>query len=309
MSTRFDRLTLLETFVRIAERGSLSEAARDLGTSQPSVSRQLAALETRLGAALARRTTHDVTLTTDGLALLSDARRMLREWEAIEERHADSEVLKGTIRVIAPVALGQSLFVRATSQFLKDHPGLTIDWRLRDDTIRFAEEGCDCWLKVGLVPDDTLIVRELATVERLVVGTPDCLARNKDAALADLPWLTLGQFEGNRIELFDRAGGNSEIVSVKPKMASDNIFAVYEAALQGVGVAILPHWFVSRDLTAGILMDVAPDRRAARLPVNLALAPGVRRPARVDRFCEAVQSWCRAELGSSSGSPSGALGP
>ncbi len=298
MSTRFDRLTLLETFIRVAERGSLSEAARDLGTSQPSVSRQLAALETRLGAALARRTTHDVTLTTDGLALLSDARRMLRDWEAIEERHAEDELLKGTVRVVAPVALGQGLLVRAASQFLKDNPGVKIDWRLRDETIRFAEEGCDCWLKVGRVPDDTLIVRELARVERLVVGTPECRERHEGAALVDLPWLTLGPFEGNRIELFESEGAHPEVLSVKPKLASDNIFAVYEAALQGVGVAILPHWFVADDLRSGALMDVAPERRAARLPLNLALAPGVRRPARVERFCEAVQAWCKVELGS-----------
>ncbi|MEM6387547.1 MAG: LysR family transcriptional regulator, partial [Pseudomonadota bacterium] len=91
MNQRFDRLALLETFVRIAERSSLSEAARDLGTSQPSISRQLAALETRLGVVLARRTTHSVTLTPDGLALLEDARRMLGEWEAIEERHSEDD--------------------------------------------------------------------------------------------------------------------------------------------------------------------------------------------------------------------------
>ncbi|MEM8646599.1 MAG: LysR family transcriptional regulator, partial [Pseudomonadota bacterium] len=230
MSTRFDRLALLETFIRIAERGSLSEAARDLGTSQPSVSRQLAALEARLGVALARRTTHDVTLTTDGLALLRDARRMLQEWEAIEERHAEDQDLKGTVRVIAPVALGQGLLVRAASQFLKDNPGVEIDWRLRDETIRFAEEGCDCWLKVGRVPDDTLVVRELARVERLVVGAPECCDRHEGAALADLPWLALGPFEGNRIELFEREGARPEVFAVRPKLASDNIFAVYEAA-------------------------------------------------------------------------------
>ena len=175
MTTRFDRLALLEAFVRIAERKSLSAAARDLGTSQPSISRQLAALETRLGVVLARRTTHDLTLTPDGRTLLADARRLLGEWEAIEERHTQDKALRGTIRAIAPVALGQSLFVKAACQFMKSHPDVTVDWQLRDDTIRFAEEGCDIWLKIGRVPDETLVVRELARVERLVVGTPECL--------------------------------------------------------------------------------------------------------------------------------------
>ena len=295
MSTRFDRLALLETFVRIAERQSLSGAARDLGTSQPSISRQLAALEGRLGVVLVRRTTHDVTLTPDGLALLADARRMLGEWEAIEDRHGEDDALKGTIRVIAPVALGQSLLIKAAAQFMKDHPGITIDWRLRDDTIRFAEEGCDCWLKIGLVPDETLVVRELARVERLVVGTPDCLADHEGENLDAMPWLTLGSFEGNRIELFDESE-TPQTFSVTPRMASDNIFAVYEAVMQGVGIAIMPRWFVESDLDGGRLVDVKPALRAARLPVNLALAAGTKRPVRLAQFCNAVQDWCDVQL-------------
>ncbi|GFE66951.1 LysR family transcriptional regulator [Litoreibacter roseus] len=295
MSTRFDRLALLETFVRIAERQSLSGAARDLGTSQPSVSRQLAALENRLGVVLIRRTTHDVTLTPDGLELLADARRMLGEWEAIKDRHRKDDALMGTIRVIAPVALGQSLFIKSATHFMKDHPDVTIDWWLRDDAIRFAEEGCDCWLKIGSVPDDTLIVRELARVERLVVGTTECLAQHAGIDLEAMPWLTLGPFEGNRIELFDESG-TPKTFAVTPKMASDNIFAVYEAAKQGVGIAIMPRWFVASDLEDGTLIDVAPNLRAARLPVNLALASGTRRPARVEQFCEAVQDYCDVHL-------------
>ncbi|MEL7213414.1 MAG: LysR family transcriptional regulator [Pseudomonadota bacterium] len=295
MSTRFDRLTLLETFVRIAERQSLSGAARDLGTSQPSVSRQLTALEDRLDVVLVRRTTHDVTLTPDGLTLLSDARRMIGEWAAIEDRHSEDNELKGTIRVIAPVALGQSLFIEAASQFMKDHPNITIDWWLRDDTIRFAEEGCDCWLKIGPVPDETLVVRELARVERLVVGTPDFMMQHAGLDLNSMPWLTLGPFEGNRIELFDPRG-IQQTFSVTPKLASDNIFAVYQATRHGVGVSIMPHWFVASDLELGTLIDVAPNLRAGQLPVNLALASGTRRPARVEQFCNALQDWCDAQF-------------
>ena len=295
MTTRFDRLALLETFVRIAERKSLSGAARDLGTSQPSISRQLAALENRLGVILVRRTTHDVTLTPDGLALLVDARRMLGEWEAVEDRHNNNDALKGTIRVIAPVALGQSLFIKAAAQFMSDHPDVTIDWRLRDDNIRFAEEGCDCWLKVGPVRDDTLVVRELARVERLVIGSPQCLENCAGMEIHSMPWLTLGPFEGNRIELFDRRE-KVHSFAVTPKLATDNIFAIYEAALENIGIAIMPKWFVSEDLRNGKLVDVAPNLRAASLPINLAIASGTKRPVRVERFCEAIQDWCATHL-------------
>ena len=295
MSTRFDRLTLLETFVRIAERGSLSAAARDMATSQPSVSRQLAALEGRLGTVLVWRTTHDLTLTPDGAVLLADARRLLGEWEAIEERHAAGDELSGAVRVIAPVALGQGLFVRAAVAFMKEHPNVTVEWRLTDETIRFAEEGCDCWLKVGPMPDDTLVIRELGRVERMVVGTKSCLAGHVDGSLSALPWLTLGPFEGNRIELFD-GNGDERAFPVTPRMASDNIFALREGLLEGLGIAIMPRWFIAEELASGALVDAAPGLRAARLPVNLALASGTRRPARVVRFAAALEQWGRQML-------------
>ncbi len=295
MSNRFDRLALLETFIRIAERRSLSAAARDLGTSQPSVSRQLAALETRLGTVLARRTTHEVALTADGFALLSDARRMVAEWATIEDRTARDGPLSGAIRVIAPVALGQSQLIRAASRFMNDHPGVSVDWHLRDDQIRFSEEGCDCWIKIGPVPDDTLVVRELARVERLVVGTAELHDTHRGRAIREMPWLALGPFEGHQIELFD-GNGHAERFSVIPRMSTDNIFAVHEAVRSSVGVAILPRWLVADELRTGRLVDIAPDRRAASLPINLALAAGTRRPARVDRFSEAMADWFYSEF-------------
>lgn len=295
MSTRFDRLALLKTFVRIAERGTLSEAARDLGMSQPSVSRQLAALEDRLGTVLARRTTHDVTLTPDGLTLLADARRMLAEWEAIEERHHQGEALSGTVRVIAPIALGQSLLMGPTADFLKEHPDIQIEWKLRDGDLRFAEEGCDVWIKVGPVSDETLIVREVGQVERIVVGVP-CVSNGVEIqTLTDIPWVTLGPFEGNKIELFDSSGINDHF-EVRPRLTSDNIFAVSEAVRQGVGVAILPTWYVADDLNSGALVNVAPDYRAKQLSVNLAIASGTKRPKRVTSFCDAIFNWAKDSL-------------
>ncbi|MEO1104277.1 MAG: LysR family transcriptional regulator [Pseudomonadota bacterium] len=295
MNVRFDRLSLLETFVRIAERGSLSAAARDLNISQPSVSRQLAALEARIGVVLARRTTHDLALTPDGKALLADARRLLSEWEAIEDRHAGADAVRGTVRVIAPVALGQGLLVEPATAFLKAHPHTSLAWRLTDETIRFAEEGCDAWVKVGPVPDETLVVRELGCVERIVVGTPACLAAGGGGGLATLPWLTLGPFEGSRIELFD-GSGPVQSFKVTPRMASDNIIALRQAVLADLGVAIMPRWFVTGDLSAGRLMDAAPGLKAAHLAINLALASGTKRPARVEHFAAALEEWGRLNL-------------
>ena len=295
MSTRFDRLALLATFVRIVERGSLSAAARDLDVSQPSVSRQLAALEALLGRRLVRRTTHNLTLTPDGTEVLGDARRMLAEWEGLTERLSDADALRGTVRVVAPVALGQTGLMEAAVTFMGTHPEVTVDWRLTDAPTRFAEEGCDLWVRVGAVPDETLVVREIARVERLVVASPDVAARHRDQPPATWPWLALGPFEGSRIELHDRAG-TATTFAIDPVFATDNVVALLAAVCGGLGAAILPRWFVAEDLAAGALIDAFPDLRAARLPVNLALAPGTRRPARVERLAEAISDWAEARL-------------
>ncbi|MEO0887430.1 MAG: LysR family transcriptional regulator, partial [Cyanobacteria bacterium J06648_10] len=142
MSKSLDRLTLLETFIRIADAGSISAAARDLGLSQPSVSRQLAELESRFKAQLMRRTTHELSLTEAGAQLLSDARQLLDDWEALEEKHLDSgETLRGRLRVVAPVALGQLHLIDIALQFQQQHPLISLSWQLQDDDIRFAEAG------------------------------------------------------------------------------------------------------------------------------------------------------------------------
>ena len=120
-------------------------------------------------------------------------------------------------------------------------------------------------------------------------------ARREDAAIEDLPWLALGPYEGNRIELFDQAQ-TRRAFTVRPTLASDNIFAIYEAAKRGLGLAILPRWFVASDLEASTLIDAASNWRAASLPVNLAIAAGTKRPARVEQFCEALQTWASDHL-------------
>lgn len=296
MNTRFDRLSLLATFVRIAERGSLSGAARDLGVSQPSVSRQLAALEALMDAALVRRSTHSLSLTPDGATLLAEARRMLGEWEELEERLAGKDgELRGVLRIVAPVALGQRLFLRAVTGFAREHPKVSFEWRLTDQTIRFTEEGCDVWIRVGPVPDDTLVVRELARVERLVVAAPTLVETHADKALETWPWLALGPFEGNEIAL-TADGGSRHAFRIRPVFATDNIFALREAVEAGLGAAIMPRWLVGDSLADGTLVDAAPELRAAELPVNIALAAGTSRPSRVERFAAALADCAKENL-------------
>ncbi|MEM9385052.1 MAG: LysR family transcriptional regulator [Pseudomonadota bacterium] len=298
MSKAFDRLTLLSTFVRIAEAGSISEAARGLGLSQPAASRQLAELESRLRKQLITRTTHSLTLTEAGAALLVDARAMLGGWEALEERHHhDDGILRGSIHVVAPVAFGQTALARLAAAFLLENPALDVRWELDDRPIRFAEVGCDCWIKIGAVPDDTLIVRELGSVERLLVTAPTLRTgkgplRTPKAA-ESLPLVALAPFESGRIPLRHERGTRTTIFP-RPRLTTNNIVALKEAVLAGVGMAILPRWFVHDDLASGQLLDLLPRWRAPRLPINVAYPSSRYRPKRLVVFLDFLHRHIRS---------------
>ncbi|WP_299476058.1 LysR family transcriptional regulator [uncultured Roseibium sp.] len=296
MSKPLDRLGLLETFVRIAERGTISGAARDLGMSQGSASRQLKELEDRLGIQLIRRTTHSLALTEAGLDVLSDARSLISRWDTLEERHAgDTDILKGPLRVVAPVALGQLHLADIAIAFQVAHPNIMLNWRLEDEVIRFAEVGCDCWIKVGPVPDESLIVRRLGQVERLIVGTPsiaDRLEACTPEAASRLPFVTLTPFEGAKIGLKHSDGERFEL-SVNSSLATNNIMSLKHAVQSGVGAAVLPLWFVAEELENGALVDLLPNWRAATLDVNLAYLPARRQPRRLSAFIEALETGFR----------------
>ncbi len=280
---------MLETFVRIAERGSISAAARDLGLSQPSASRQLSELEHRFGAQLARRTTHELSLTPAGQDLMRDARQLIDGWHALAERHGQGQAqIKGRLKVVAPVALGQLHLADLMLQFQRCHPQVSIDWQLEDEPIRFAETGCDCWIKVGAVPDDNLVVRPLARVERLIVAAASLAGGHVVRSPSDIermPFAALGPFDGAEIALKSQSG-QSQQINPKVAVSTNNIFALHRAALTGAGAVVLPRWFVDDDLKTGRLVDLLPAWRAPTLTVNVAYLPGRHQPIRLKTFID-----------------------
>lgn len=296
MRRALDRLTLLETFVRIADAGSISAAARDLGLSQPSASRQLAELEERMQAQLMRRTTHSLALTEAGRALLADARLMLEGWEHFEEKHAaQADHIRGRLKVVAPIALGQLHLARIAWQFQAEHPDLVLSWQLADHPIRFAETGCDCWVKIGPIPDETLISKPLGRVERMVVVSPPlCATGSSDQSPEsgdNLPFVVLEPFEGGRIPL-RHASGDTLVLQPPVRMATNNIFALKEAALMGLGAAVLPRWFIADELAQGRLVDVWPAWRAPQLTIQMAYMPSRFQPQRL----RALLAWLESKV-------------
>ncbi|MEO1088045.1 MAG: LysR family transcriptional regulator [Acidobacteriota bacterium] len=294
MNKGHDRLNLLRTFVRISDAVSISAAARDLGLSQPTASRHLADLESHLKAQLMRRTTHSLALTAAGRELLAEARQMLGAWEALEEKFLVNEKqARGRLTVVAPVALGQLHLMQLVSGLLEEHPQISLAWLLEDRVIRFSEVGCDCWIKIGSVPDETLVVKRVGEVERLVVADASfwstSAGEQRRAPSESLPWLVLDPFEGSRIPLRSTTGESLDL-QPRPRLRTNNIIALREAVLRGLGVAILPRWFIDSELQSGRLVDCWPSWRAPTLPVHLARLPGRHQPRRLTLFFDCMRS-------------------
>ncbi|MEO1161345.1 MAG: LysR substrate-binding domain-containing protein, partial [Pseudomonadota bacterium] len=158
--------------------------------------------------------------------------------------------------------------------------------------IRFAETGCDCWIKVGTVPDDSLIVRPLAQVERLVVAAGSLCGERDFKTPSDvqsLPFAALDPFEGAKITLKSKS---NRLQHLEPDVAisTNNIFALHRAALMGTGAAVLPLWFVEDDLRTGRLVDLLPGWRAPTLTINIAYLPGRHQPIRLKKFIDHLYS-------------------
>lgn len=283
-----DRLDLLRCFVRIVETGSLTAAARALGLTQPSVSRQLKALEQMLGAQLMQRTTHTLALTETGETVLTEARRLLADWEALADQVAGREgQVTGLLRVIAPVALGQGVLVDMAAGLMARHPGLTFDWRLTDAVVDPVAEGADCVIRVGPITEPDLIARPIGKVRRVLVAAPAMAVRTAKMPLEDLPVLVIRPFYGAELALTNADGAR---VTLHPPVvfASGNVIAVHRAMLAGMGMALMPTWLIAEDLAAGRLVRIAPDLEGDPLTIALGLPMGRYRPARLTAFADAL---------------------
>lgn len=290
-----DRIELMQTFVRIVEAGSLSAAAEQLRTSQPTVSRRLQALERALGLRLLRRSTHVMKLTEEGERCFVQARELLEGWSAMEaELRGTRHEARGTLRVLVPHAFGQDQLVAPLAELLVRHPGLSVEWLLSDRRPDFIAEGIDCAIQVGAVEDPSVVALRLAEVPRFVVAAPRLWgkgARPRHAeALQALPWLALRTFYRDEVALTKKPNGETCRFAIRPRLSTDSLYALRNAALAGLGACIASAWIVARDLEQRQLVHLAPDWQAAPLPVFLVYPQARFYPARLRLFIELMRA-------------------
>ncbi|WP_043622696.1 LysR family transcriptional regulator [Ensifer sp. ZNC0028] len=249
----------IAAFVAVAEAGSISEAARRLRLSKSVVSERVAELERGLNATLLHRTTRKLTLTEDGIAFRERAIRIIGEVQAAADDLAERRgLLTGPLRIAAPVSFGRRHLGPALYPFLAQHPEIELTLDLDDRRVDAASEGYDAIVRHGVIADSRLVVWKLARSRRLLVAAPGYLDRHGTPA-------SLAELEGHRGIFYTNRGaadwrfegpGGATVVRARLALGMNNGDMLHDAAVAGLGIALLPAFIAGPAVREGLLNEI-----------------------------------------------------
>jgi DNA-binding transcriptional LysR family regulator len=262
MSDRFQELAL---FVRVAETGSFSRAGREIGIAQPTVSRVIGALESRLGVKLLLRTTRKVAPTEAGAALLERARIVLAELEEAEGAARGADSFTGVLRVATPVTFGAREIAPRLGPFLETHPALRIELLMADSRVDLLEEGVDLAIRLGPLKDSSFVTRRLASAPRYLVASPAYLERRGtpvSPAEIQAHDIILGRTPSAEVWRLQHAQGGETSIKLEARVVATSTEGVVAAAVAGLGIAATSLFACRVELERRELSRVPPPARA-----------------------------------------------
>mgnify|MGYP001494481722 CR=1 FL=1 len=268
-----DRLHELEVFVAVAEAGSFAKAGRRLRLSPPAVTRAISALEDRLGARVFNRTTRSLTITDVGQRFLESARRILVDLDTAEkEAVGETAIPQGHLTITASVTFGRSVLAPVVCSFLSLHPRLTASAVLLDRILNLVEDGIDVAVRIGPLPDSNLIAKRIGAVHRVLVASPDYLARRgTPASPAELKLHSVIVFTGlmpNREWRFSNEQ-NPNSVTINPTFEINDAAAAIGAAEMGHGITNALSYMVRDQIREGKLTTILDHYTPPPRPVHL----------------------------------------
>lgn len=285
-----DRFHAMETFIRVIEAGSFSAAAKALRVGQPAVSKTVAALEERLGVRLLVRTTRQLTPTEAGQAYYERARRALDEaGEAETAARGAGAGLEGRLKASAPVTFARLHLAPKLGAFLDAHPRLNLDFIMDDRSVDLIAENVDVALKLGALADSSLTARKLSDSDRLVVASPEYLARagvpKRPADLLQHQAIVYAQAAGGEEWRF-KQGSAETSVRVPTRLSVSAAEGVREAVIAGIGLTIASRWMFARELQDGTVVEALTEWSLPKLDL-WAVYPAGRLPtAKARAFVE-----------------------
>jgi DNA-binding transcriptional LysR family regulator len=296
-----DKLRAMETFVRVVDGGSLTAAALALHTSLPSVVRTLAALEAALGVRLLNRTTRRMALTDEGREYCERCRRVLAEVDEAEAAlSARRAAPGGRLRLTSPVTFGRLHVAPVATEFIVRHPAVHLDMLLLDRVVDLVEEGIDAGVRIGRLPDSSLVAIPVGHTRRVVCASPAYLKRagipQKPADLARHACVNFGGLAPGGDWRFGTGAGATR-VDVTPLLASNQIDPALDACVRGVGAGQFLCYQVQALLDNGRLRRVLQAFEPAPLPIHVIYPQARLLSANVRAFADWTVPRLRARLG------------
>ncbi|MEO0421465.1 MAG: LysR substrate-binding domain-containing protein [Pseudomonadota bacterium] len=285
-----DKFSALSAFVAVVEHGNFAAAARALGLSRSQVNRTVINLEDALAVHLFNRTTRAVALTPSGQAFYERVKSVLSDLsEAEQALRADHEEPQGEMRINAPMSFGIRYLGPALVRFMRRHPKVRVQLSLSDRFVDPVAEGFDMTLRIAEPSElPSLIEHAIVPVRRVICASPDFIAEYGEpqslSALSALPCLHYGNLPTGNLWRLRREGASWEDVRVNGVLCANNAEVLRDAALSGLGLALLPTFVASEELADGRLRAVLKEYAAAPIALTLLYPPNRHLSARTRLF-------------------------
>lgn len=289
--------------MQVVESGSLSAAGRALRVPVPTLSRKISELEAQVGAKLLVRTTRKLSLTDSGIGYLAAARRIVELVEEAE-REASGEFTtpKGELIVTAPLMFGRLYVLPVIAEFLAQYPSISVRLLLGDRNVHLVEDQVDMAVRIGALPDSTLVASRVGSMRTVVCASPALLQRHGEPRLPGdlqkLPCVVFDLLMLSQDWQFGELAGSTEHVGVRatPRLIVTTADGAVDAAIMGVGVTRLLHYQAAAAVAAGDLKIVLADYEPAPMPVHLVHARRGQMPLKMRRFIDFAAPRLRARL-------------
>ena len=285
-------------FVRVVETGGFSRAADRLGVSKSIVSRRVARLETELGLRLINRTTRGIAATEAGLEFKNRCVDILNQLEAARDAVTCREkAVAGTLRLAVPLSFGIARLAPAIAAFAAKYPRVSVDLSVSDRFVDLVTEGFDAAIRIGVLPDTSLMTRRLGAVQSLLVASPAYLKEHgmpeKPQALADHDCLIYSG--GSRDSWQFRAGRKWIALRPQGRFRADNGEVLRAAALAGLGISALPDFLVDAALAQGTLVRLLEVYPMPDAGIHLLRPAGGPASARLQALSDHLAEWFAAQ--------------
>ncbi len=278
-------------FAEVARLGSFTAAAHELALSKPTISKAISRLEQSLGTVLFHRTSRKISLSTAGKSLLQHAQRIALDGEAAMEAARDTiHLLNGRVRLAAPLSYGLSHLAPVIADFMCAYPEITVDLQLNDARVDLINDGFDCAIRIGALPDSSLRAIKLRKMQGYFIAAPSYLERRGrpkiPADLSDHDCFIYSNMLTPEVWPVTDQKGQTTNVRPKGRFQSNNGDVMLPALIAGRGIGYLPDFLCRKALDAGDLVNILPDWHMGDIALNIVMPPSRLRPARVDALVD-----------------------